>query len=136
MKKITLILTIAICAITISAQCKFDPEKFKAELKHHIIATAHLTDKEAARFFPLFEEMQNKQRNIHQRIRQLQKTKPANDAKARNIIIQTDNLRIQKKQIEQQYHNKMMKLIPATKLNEALKAERRFHKQYFKNVAK
>ena len=41
-------------------QQKFSPEKFDAELQEFITNEAKLTPQEAAKFFPIYMEMQNK----------------------------------------------------------------------------
>ena len=43
-------------------QQKFSPEKFDAELQEFITAQAKLTPQEATKFFPIYKEMQGKQR--------------------------------------------------------------------------
>ena len=43
---------------------KFNPEEYQRKLEAHITKFAGLTIQEAQRFFPLFREMQQKQRAI------------------------------------------------------------------------
>ena len=66
MKKLTLLLLALVVVIGAYAQGqKFDPEKFDAEQQQFITKAANLTEQEAARFFPLFREMQKKQSATH-----------------------------------------------------------------------
>ena len=133
MKKIFyLIILLFTCAVNLTAHVKFDPEKFKAELHQYIIISANLSEQEAACFLSLYDAMQSKQRVLHKQIRQYQKSKPTNNTIARNTIIRCDDLHIQMKRIEKEYHLKMLKVLSAVKLNEALKAARKFHRQYFR----
>ena len=50
---------------------KFSPEKFDAELHLSIINEAKLTPQESAKFFPVYKEMQVKQRALYERQRNL-----------------------------------------------------------------
>ena len=50
---------------------RFSPEKFDAELQQFIVQEAHLTPQESARFFPVFKEMQRKQRMLYHRKRMI-----------------------------------------------------------------
>ena len=43
---------------------KFSPEKFKADMEQFIVKEACLTPEESAKFFPVYDEMQKKQRAV------------------------------------------------------------------------
>lgn len=107
-------------------QQKFDPAKFDAEQQQFITKAANLTDQEAARFFPLFREMQKKQRAIYERQRKLGFKKPADEKGCAESIRQHDQIDLELKQIQQTYHNKFLRVIPASKLYDVLQAEDRF----------
>ncbi|MDR0185013.1 hypothetical protein ETF27_05065 [Prevotella brunnea] len=137
MKKILSALIIFfLCTLNISAHCKFDPEKFRAEIHQFIISSANLTGKEADNFFPLYDEMKAKQQKLHKQLRNYQRSTPTSNAAARNVILKIDDLNFRIKRIEKEYHDRMLKKLPAMKLNTALKAERKFYRQYFRKVAK
>ena len=64
-------------------QQKFSPEKFQADLEQYITNEAGFTPEEAAKFFPLYREMQKKQRVVYcSRLRQmrLQVSEPSSAA--------------------------------------------------------
>lgn len=105
---------------------KFDPAKFDAEQQQFITKAANLTEQEAARFFPLFREMQKKQRAIYERQRQLGFVKPADEKGCAESIRQHDQIDLELKQIQQTYHNKFLRVLPASKLYDVLQAEDRF----------
>ena len=127
MKKLTLLLLTFVVAIGAYAQGqKFDPEKFDAEQQQFITKAANLTEQEAARFFPLFREMQKKQRAIYERQRKLGFNKPADEKGCAESIRQHDQIDLELKQIQQQYHNKFLRVIPASKLYDVIQAEDRF----------
>ena len=121
-------------ALTVSAQeqKKFSPEKFEADLEAFITKDAGLTQQEAAKFFPLFKEMREKQRTLYRRMRKAGKESPTDDKSAVETIQQCDKLSIEVKQLEQKYHNQMMKEIPASKVYKAINAENRFHRKMMK----
>ena len=127
MKKLILFLLAFVAVIGAYAQGqKFDPEKFDAEQQQFITKAANLTEQEAARFFPLFREMQKKQRAIYERQRKLGFNKPADEKGCAESIRQHDQIDLELKQIQQQYHNKFLRVIPASKLYDVLQAEDRF----------
>ena len=48
---------------------RFNPAKFEADMEQFITTEVGLTPMEASRFFPLFREMQNKQRALFGKMR-------------------------------------------------------------------
>ena len=72
MKKFSMVLLCLFAIVTLKAQDsgqKFSPEKFKAEMECFITKDACLTQKEAAKFFPLYNEMKQKSRVIFDTMR-------------------------------------------------------------------
>lgn len=128
MKRISLLLLLfGMIAVGVYAQGqKFDPAKFDAEQQQFITKAASLTEREAAHFFPLFREMQAKQRAIYDRQRKLGFKKPADEKGCAESIRERDRIDLELKQIQQTYHNKFMRVIPASKLYDVLQAEDRF----------
>ncbi len=132
MKRYTVILFSMLLTLMVSAQDqkKFSPEKFQADLEEFITKEAHFDQQEAAKFFPLLRELQAKQRAIYGRMRQT--PKPGDDAKCAEAIREWDRANIELKQLDQQYHKKMMQVVPASKLFDAIMAESRFHRKMMK----
>ena len=132
MKRYTVILFSMLLTLMVSAQDqkKFSPEKFQADLEEFITKEAHFDQQEAAKFFPLMRELQAKQRAIYGRMRQT--PKPGDDAKCAEAIREWDKANIELKQLDQQYHKKMMQVVPASKLFDAIMAESRFHRKMMK----
>lgn len=128
MKRKSLFLLSLLFAFVANAQGpqRFDPAKFDAEQQQFITKAACLTDQEAARFFPLFREMQKKQRAIYERQRRLGFNKPSTEKGCAESIRQHDQIDLELKQIQQTYHNKFLRVIPASKLYDVLQAEDRF----------
>ncbi len=132
MKRYTVILFSMLMTLMVSAQDqkKFSPEKFQADLEEFITKEAHFDQQEAAKFFPLMRELQAKQRAIYGRMRQT--PKPGDDAKCAEAIREWDKANIELKQLDLQYHKKMMQVVPASKLFDAIMAESRFHRKMMK----
>ena len=134
-KRIILLLCIFFSVSLLHAQGKFDFNRIKAESHSFMTKEAGLSGQEAARLFPVFDEMRSKQRVYFEKLRAIFSAKPSSEREANKIIEQADAYEIQLKQIEQRYHKEMLKVLPATKLLRVLEAERRFHRQMFRKMA-
>lgn len=136
MRRIFLVILVLCASVSMSAQDgtrqKFSPEKFRAELEQFITKDACLTPTEASKFFPLYDEMNKKQRVIFDRMRQLGKNKPADDAGCRDVIKKRDQLDIELKKIQQTYHEKFLTVLSAGKLFDVIRAEEKFHRRMLK----
>lgn len=108
---------------------KFSPEKFEADQQDFITKEAKLDEREAAKFFPLLKEMQKKQRAIYNRMRGLGMQKPSDEAGCEKAIRERDKCNLELRQVEQNYHKKMLQVISASKLYDAIRAESDFHRK-------
>lgn len=111
---------------------RFSPDKFKVEMEQFIAKEACLTPQEAARFFPVYDEMQKRQRVIFNQMRQIGKVKPTDEKGCRKAIVKRDQLDLELKQIQQTYHGRFMSIISASKLFDVIKAEDKFHRRMLK----
>lgn len=136
LNKLFLICLMMICTTTVFAQNKFNPAQFSAERQKYITEEAGLTQQEAAKFFPLYNEMMEKMRAIHKKLNNLKKTKPTTEAACRQAIVQRDAFEVHMKEIERTYHVKFLQVISASKLYDVLNAEGKFYKNAFKKTAK
>lgn len=133
-KLLTIVLFLSLLLSPANAQeRKFSPEKFQAELEQYITKEACLTPQEAASFFPIYREMQKKQRTIFERQRQLGKVKPLDERECEKAIRQRDENELEQKRIQQTYHNKMLSVVSASKLFDVMQAEDRFHRMKFRS---
>jgi hypothetical protein len=133
MKKCVFIFLTFLTVVTASAQeHKFSPEKFQADMEAFLAHEANLTQQEAARLFPIFREMHQKQRAVYGRMRKLSQEKPADEAACAKVISECDKMNIELKQIEQQYHKKMLQEVSAFKVSAVIMAESRFHRDMMK----
>ena len=116
-------------------QQKFSPEKFQADLEQYITTEAGLTNEEAAKFFPLYREMQQKQRVVYNKMHELFKL-PHDEASCKRAVQRRDQLEMELKSIQQTYHNKFLKVVSATKVYKSIIAEDQFHRRTFRNWGK
>ena len=139
MNKFFLSILLIFVVNSICAQNKhkgFSREQYKKDLEEFIIKEAGLTPKKVAHFFPLYNEMKKKQRDIHNKIKKLKKVKPTSDAECKKNILAQDKLNIEMMQLQKEYHYKFMKVLSPSKLYDVIKAEDMFHRQAYRRVAK
>ena len=116
-------------------QPKFDPERYQAVLEQFITSEACLTPTEAAKFFPVYREMMKKQHSVFHQLRKYRHIKPADEQGCREAILLKDEVDIQAKELQQQYHQKFLRILTASKLYDVIKAEEKFHRQSFKRMS-
>lgn len=135
MKKLILVVVSLLVMNAVNAQeKKFSPEKFDAEMEEYITQKANLDQLEAAKLFPLFKEMHKKQRAIYNRMRSLGHAKPADEDGCTEAIKEIDKCNLELKQLEQNYHQKMLQVVPASKLYDVIKAETHFYRKKMKGM--
>ena len=127
----TVIMIMVVLGASAEEQQKFSPEKFQADLEQYITTEAGLTNEEAAKFFPLYREMQQKQRVVYNKIHELFKL-PHDEASCKRAVQRRDQLEIELKQIAQTYHNKFLRVLPASKVIGTIIAEDKFHRRAFR----
>ena len=127
----TVIMIMVVLGASAEEQQKFSPEKFQADLEQYITTEAGLTNEEAAKFFPLYREMQQKQRVVYNKIHELFKL-PHDEASCKRAIQRRDQLEIELKRVAQTYHNKFLRVIPASKVIGTIVAEDKFHRRAFR----
>lgn len=115
---------------------KFDPKRFERAQEAFIVKEAQLTQQEAAEFLPVFREMLQKQRALFKQYRQYAKAKPQNDKEAMKLLKNIDNLDLQIKKIEIEYHTKFCKVISPMKVYQVHKAMNKFKHITMERVAK
>ena len=135
-KYLFLLIALLTCSMGMQAQEKFDPVKFRADRQKYITEQAGLTQQEAAKFFPLYNEMSDKLQTVHKQIKTLKNSKPTSEAAYRKIIEQRDACEVKMKEIERTYHTKFLQVLSAKKLYDVLNAETQFYKKAFKKTVK
>ena len=132
-KRLYPLLVLALFVLSASAQeKKFSPEQFDAELQQFITVEAKLTPDEATKFFPLYWEMQKKQRALYAKQQLIAKEKPADDKGCRQVIKDRDEIDLELKRVQLNYHNKFMNVLSPGKVYDILSAEYKFHRHKMK----
>ena len=135
MKKIiitSICLLMVLAASAQQGQRRFSPERFQAEMEQYIIQEAKLSTQEADRFLPIFREMHQKQRVIYECQRQLRHTNLYDETAYMEAIRKNDQMDIELKTIQKNYHEKFMTVLPASKVFDVIRAEDRFHREMWK----
>ncbi len=112
----------------------FNPAKFEADLEQFITVNACLSPSQAASFFPVYRQMMKKQRALFDEMRRLRMINPKNNEACEEAIRKQDELDIQIKQLQQEYHGRFLMMLPANKVLSIIKAEEKFHRQIFKKM--
>ena len=115
---------------------KFDPQQFEKQLHQYIATEAGLTPGEAAAFFPLFDEMQRKQRLLFDKMRIYMHTNTDDNRASLKAIQAMDNNDLEIKKLQKEYHQKFCKVLPAGKVLQILKADDKFHRKAFKKMVR
>lgn len=114
----------------------FNPEKFEAELEQYIVTEVCLSPREAAQFFPLYSEMRRKQRALFGAMRRGRYVNLKDNDECQKMIRENDKRDVEMKKLQQDYHNKFMKVLPASKVFRIIQAEEQFHRKMFKRAFK
>lgn len=114
---------------------KFDVEAYRNEQHKYIIDNAKLTAEEAEKFFPIYDEMRAKEREKFVESRKLKRQKPTTDEACRKAIEELDKVEICLKKIQRNYHQKLLQVLPAQKVFDALSASERFDQKKFREMS-
>ena len=142
MRRYTLILIFATIAclgfaeppFSEGAQRLFDPQKFETGLEKHILKEVGLTQKEKAQLLPIYREMRQKQVKIMDAYKHVRSKRPTTEKDWEAKLKLRDSNEIEIKKLQQTYHNKMLKVIPASKVMKLIRAEGDFHREYFRKM--
>lgn len=113
---------------------KFDPQKWQADMEQYIVMCAALTPQEAVKFFPIYREWKTKERAIFMQRRRFRHVDTSDNRASAEFIRTQDEFDIQMKKLQQTYHNKFMRILPAGKVMEIIKAEDQFHRNAFRRI--
>lgn len=146
-KLITLLIAMALC-VGIHAQNpfsgrfnvprkEFNPEQYRKDMREFVIREAKLTDTEAAKFFPLLEEMHTKQYTLMQQQREwMQKGRKGvclSEADYEKIITQTTSIDVEMRKLEQTYFKKFHTVLSWQKVYAVRLALNRFQMEALKH---
>lgn len=142
MKKFIVLLFI--CVSSLSAIHAMDgcnqqmtPEEFRLKLQTYITDKAELTTEEAAKFFPVYFELQDKKKSLNDKVRrQLQqgRNEKTTDAEYEEILLKVYDTRIEAGQLEKSYYDKFKQILSPRKIYLVQKADTKFHRDLVRNV--
>ncbi len=108
---------------------RFDPKAFQQYMETELTRQSGLTPEEARVFFPLYQEMKEKQRCIGVQIHQLMSQGQEDDASSAFRIARIKQLQVETNQLEQTYYKRFVEIVPASKVFKVMKAEDDFHRR-------
>ncbi len=138
MRRILLVFCFSLALSSAAAQGAgrggFSPKQFEADLEKYVVKEAGITKKEAEKFLPIYREMRQKQIAVMDAERKTRAGKPATEKECETVIRAHDSAEIQLKKIVQTYHNRMLSVIPASKILKVTAAENEFHRDSFRRM--
>lgn len=141
--KIVILLSLFLGSSSLWAQGKLSEEKrkeFEAQKVAYFTQSLELTPEEAAVFWPLYNEMTKKIRELGMRMRETSRETTASKTLTENEEKQQVLNMLEHEQkmldIKKEYYQKLMKVIPARKVGLLDRTERKFHKQLLQKMCK
>lgn len=140
MKKILVVLLLLIQVVGF-AQEKLSEEKrkeFDAQKVAFYTQELDLSPEEAAKFWPLYNEMRKKMREIESVVRK--KSRDIKEAKGitedayKKAILEVFDCEQNMQNVKKEYYQKMLQILPPSKLWKLDEAERKFHRQLFERL--
>lgn len=142
MKKLIILLVI-VCSVTPSLWAshgdgqRLSPEEFRAKQQAFIIERVGLTKEEAAKFFPVYFELQDRKKQLNEEAWKLirsGKDENTTEAQYGEILEGVYDARIASDRLDKTYLEKFKKILSNKKIYEVQKAEMRFHRELIKGV--
>lgn len=113
-------------------------EIFKVHKRDYLRERAELSDKEAAEFFPIYEELQTKMFHVQDEAsraikRILREKEPASEEEYRAVVEKKIESEMQEAILQKEYFGRFLKILPAKKIVEIFDAEARFSQELMRN---
>ena len=112
-------------------------EEFRTKKKAYIIEQAKLTKEEAAKFFPIYFELQDKKKKLNDESWNLMrkgKDDKTTEAQYKEINEKIAENRIAADQLDRTYLGKFNKILSSKKIFLVQRAEMRFHREMIKGM--
>lgn len=112
-------------------------EEFRTKQKAYIIEQAKLTKEEAAKFFPIYFELQDKKKKLNDESWNLMrkgKDDKTTEAQYKEINEKIAENRIAADQLDRTYLSKFNKILSSKKIFLVQRAEMRFHREMIKGM--
>ena len=143
MKQLITIICILL-TLSVSAQDRrpnpsgqFSPAEYAKQQREFFTKNAQLTQEEADAFFPIYNELQQKKREINRQIRMTMRQEGgaqiSEEQSLKAIDAKADaNIRIA--ELEKEYLKKFKEVLPASKILKVQNAEEQFNSQMLKDI--
>ena len=118
-------------------QQRLSPEEFRAKQKAFIIEKAGLNKEEAAKFFPVYFELQDKKKALNDKawgLLRKGKDDKTTEAQYAEILKGVYDARSASDKLERDYYEKFKKILSNKKIYMVQKAEMRFPRELLKNA--
>lgn len=118
---------------------RLTPEEFRKKQAEYISNRASLTDEEAARFFPVYFELQDKKRALSHRAWQdikRTRTEKFTEEQYNELIYKMVNSRLNSDRLEKAYLSRFKAIISCEKIFKVQAAEMRFHREMLKGFGR
>ena len=138
-QKLATLLIISCISISIQAQDRkksgFTKEEFRARQEAYLMQKAEITQEEAAKFFPVYFELQDRKKAVNDKAwEQARKGKDpkTSDAEYEQIIEGIVKARIEADKLDLEYLHRFKKILSPKKIYKLQRAEIRFHRDILK----
>lgn len=118
---------------------RFSHEEFQAKQKEYIAKYADLTTEETEKFFPIFFELQKEKWNINRDARKkvgMKRGQQCTDEQCQQLINEFADAKIKIAELEKEYIQKYLKVIPAKKIMAVQRAEDMFQRYMLKRMSR
>ena len=118
-------------------QQRLSPEEFRAKQKAFIIEKAGLNKEEAAKFFPVYFELQDKKKALNDKawgLLRKGKDDKTTEAQYAGFLKGVYDARSASDKLERDYYEKFKKILSNKKIYMVQKAEMRFHRELLKSA--
>ena len=118
-------------------QQRLSPEEFRAKQKAFIIEKVGLNKEEAAKFFPVYFELQDKKKALNDKawgLLRKGKDDKTTEAQYAEILKGVYDARSASDKLERDYYEKFKKILSNKKIYMVQKAEMRFHRELLKSA--
>ena len=142
MKKIIILLVMVLGSLSLlhaadGCDQRLSPEEFRAKQQAFITEKAALTKEEAAKFFPMYFELQNQKKQLNDEAWSLirkGRNEDTTEAEYNKILEKVYDTRIASDQLEKSYFEKFKKILSSKKIYMIQRAEMHFHRELLKGV--
>lgn len=120
-------------------QQRLSKEEFRAKQQTYITEKAGLTNEEAAKFFPLYFELQDRKKQLNDEAWKLLrsgKDEKTTESQYEEIMEGVYDARIASDRLEKTYFEKFKKILSCKKIYQVQRAEMRFHRDLLKDMNK